>query len=232
MNETIARTTGPEFQEQLDNFAKLGAVEMGPSSSSAWRTDPRRLPIVLSRYKFVSKMLAGRGAVLEAGCADGFFTRVVAQAVGSVHGVDYDPSFISWASAHAERERLNTSFSVRDMTAGPLDETYEAAYSLDVIEHIAADAEDRFIGSIAGSLTAPGTCIIGTPNVSAAAYASKMSVDGHINLKSAETLRELMERHFQTVFIFSMNDEVVHTGFSQMAHYLLALAVGVRGKQA
>jgi hypothetical protein len=37
-----------------------------------------------------------------------------------------------------------------------------------------------------------------------------------------------MERHFRTVFIFSMNDEVVHTGFSPMAHYLLAVAVGVR----
>ena len=32
-----------------------------------------------------------------------------------------------------------------------------------------------------------------------------------------------MQRHFHNVFLFSMNDEVVHTGFSPMAHYLLAL---------
>ncbi len=31
------------------------------------------------------------------------------------------------------------------------------------------------------------------------------------------------------VFLFSMNDEVVHTGFSKMAHYLLALCVTPKG---
>src|SRR5262249_47894355 len=33
----------------------------------------------------------------------------------------------------------------------------------------------------------------------------------------------LLEKYFAHVFIFSMNDEVVHTGFSPMAHYLFAL---------
>jgi hypothetical protein len=37
-----------------------------------------------------------------------------------------------------------------------------------------------------------------------------------------------MTRYFQNVFVFSMNDEVVHTGFSPMAHYLFAMGVGVR----
>ena len=32
-----------------------------------------------------------------------------------------------------------------------------------------------------------------------------------------------MTHHFRNVFIFSMNDEVVHTGFYPMAHYLFAL---------
>mgnify|MGYP007028595943 CR=1 FL=1 len=33
-------------------------------------------------------------------------------------------------------------------------------------------------------------------------------------------------RFFDNVFLFSMNDEVVHTGFTPMAHYLFALCVG------
>ena len=37
-----------------------------------------------------------------------------------------------------------------------------------------------------------------------------------------------MLRHFHEVFIFSMNDEVVHTGFYPLAHYLFALCVGKR----
>jgi hypothetical protein len=35
-----------------------------------------------------------------------------------------------------------------------------------------------------------------------------------------------MEEHFDNVFMFAMNDEVVHTGFAPMAHYRLALACG------
>jgi len=38
----------------------------------------------------------------------------------------------------------------------------------------------------------------------------------------------VMERHFENVFLFSMNDEVVHTGFTPLAHYLFALCVGPR----
>jgi hypothetical protein len=38
-----------------------------------------------------------------------------------------------------------------------------------------------------------------------------------------------MQRHFADVFIFSMNDEVVHTGFYALAHYLFALCVGKSG---
>ena len=37
-----------------------------------------------------------------------------------------------------------------------------------------------------------------------------------------------MLRYFHDVFMFSMNDEVVHTGFHAMAHYLFALCVGKR----
>jgi len=55
-----------------------------------------------------------------------------------------------------------------------------------------------------------------------------VSLAGHINLKSAATLRESLARRFTNVFIFSMNDEVVHTGFTPMAHYLFALCTGVR----
>jgi hypothetical protein len=33
-----------------------------------------------------------------------------------------------------------------------------------------------------------------------------------------------MERHFHSVFMFSMNDETVHTGYHSMAHYLIAVA--------
>ena len=72
-------------------------------------------------------------------------------------------------------------------------------------------------------------CIIGTPNATAKQHASPLSVEGHVNLKSAESLKELLSRYFYNVFMFSMNDEVVHTGFYPMAHYLLGVGVEAKG---
>src|SRR3989338_11179996 len=51
----------------------------GLMSGYAWRHDPRHVLFTLARYKFVAKMLAGKGPILEIGCADGFGTRLVAQ---------------------------------------------------------------------------------------------------------------------------------------------------------
>jgi hypothetical protein len=36
-------------------------------------------------------------------------------------------------------------------------------------------------------------------------------------------LKKTMQQFFHNVFMFSMNDEVVHTGYHPMAHYLLAV---------
>lgn len=50
----------------------------------------------------------------------------------------------------------------------------------------------------------------------------------HINLYSHERLKGLMCGYFHNVFMFGMNDEVVHTGFPSMAHYLFAVGAGVK----
>jgi 2-polyprenyl-3-methyl-5-hydroxy-6-metoxy-1,4-benzoquinol methylase len=217
---------GPELAKYA-GWNELGPVVMGPSASHTWRTDPRRLPITLSRYKFVAKMLAGKQRALEVGCGDGFLMRVVLQAVPFVHGVDIDRMSIEWAADHARREGLNCSFAQADVVSAPLAGSFDAAYSLDVIEHIEPKREAAFLRNLIAPLTPGAACIIGTPNVHSEQHASTWSREGHINLKSAETLRESLSTVFKNVFIFSMNDEVVHTGYYPMAHYLLALCTGV-----
>ena len=67
--------------------------------------------------------------------------------------------------------------------------------------------------------------MIGAPNMSASSYASEGSRVGHINLKSFSSLKESLSRYYRNVFMFGMNDEVLHTGFGSMCHYLMALAV-------
>jgi hypothetical protein len=114
------------------------------------------------------------------------------------------------------------------MLAGPLDEKFESAYLLDVLEHIQPADEHGFLHHIKQSLTADGVVIVGMPSLQSQAYASKASKEGHVNCKDHEAFRKLMVKYFHNVFMFSMNDEVVHTGFGPMAHYLIALCAGPR----
>ena len=85
-----------------------------------------------------------------------------------------------------------------------------------------------FLENIAAILPKNGVLLTGTPNLTAAEYASPQSKAGHINLKNHDGLRDLISQIFDNVFIFGMNDEVIHTGFGPMCHYIWALGVGVR----
>lgn len=223
--------TTKEFQNQsqIDDFQRMGPATMGPWTSHIWRTDPRHIGFLLARYKFVAKMLSGKKRVLEVGCGDAVGTPVVLQTVGNVHGIDFEPLVLNDAIKRYASEGIsNASFSVHDMLKGPIKNTFDAAFSLDVIEHIPQDMELIFVKNIVSSLTDDAVLIMGTPNITANEYASPASKEGHINLKSAETLKKLLIDSFHNVFIFSMNDEVVYTGYSPMSHYLLAMGVGVR----
>ncbi|MBI5741880.1 MAG: class I SAM-dependent methyltransferase [Nitrospirae bacterium] len=224
-----ARTKEPQNQEQIDTYAEDGPVRLGPWSSHIWRSDPRHLGFMLARYKFCAKMLAGKSTVVEIGCGDAFGTTVVLQTVGSVLGIDFEPLVLEDAKARLSAEGVRRcSFAVHDITQSPLSGIYDAAYSLDVIEHVPAEAEDRLMTNICSSLTPHAVCIIGTPNKEAQRYATPASAAGHINLKNADELLDLLSGYFHNVFIFSMNDEIVHTGFYPMAHYLLGMGVGLK----
>ena len=71
-----------------------GLQQMGVAASYTWCDDPKRMSFSLARYKFVSKMLEGRERVFEAGCADGFASRIVAQSVGKLVAIDVVESHI------------------------------------------------------------------------------------------------------------------------------------------
>ena len=215
-------TREAQYQFLLDLERNEGLETLGLMSSQVWRDDPRRLLFVLARYKFVAKLFAGMRKVLEVGCADGFGTRLVRQEVPEVVATDFDPVFIARNAARGAG-RWPVAFRTHDMLAGPLAEDFDGVYAVDVIEHIPAEQELRFLQNLAASLQARGVCLLGTPSLQSQAYASPPSKAGHVNCKDAPGLRALLAQCFHNVFLFSMNDEVVHTGFPPMAHYLWAL---------
>jgi 2-polyprenyl-3-methyl-5-hydroxy-6-metoxy-1,4-benzoquinol methylase len=216
------KTREPQYDLLFKVKESHGVARFGLMANESWSQDPKRTLFTLARYKFVAKLLAGRQNVLEVGCADAFATRIVQQAVGKVTAVDFDPVFIADVLERADPHWPLTAF-VHDMLQGPVPGSFDAAYALDVLEHIQPADEAMFLRNFCASLTPTGIAILGMPSLESQAYASPQSKAGHVNCKTGEDFRRVMERHFHTVFVFSMNDEVVHTGYYPMAHYLLAV---------
>jgi len=219
-----SHTKEPQYQIVLDIKEQHGLTPLGVMINQAWRDDPKRLAFTFARYKFVAKMLAGRKHVLEIGCADAFCTRIVQQAVNKVTVTDFDGAFIEDVKSRMDPKWPLADAFVHDMLSGPVPGQFDAAYALDVLEHIAPNREDDFIRNVLGSLTDTGITIMGMPSLESQSYASAQSKAGHVNCKSGDELKRTLERHFHTVFVFSMNDEVVHTGSYPMANYLLGVA--------
>ena len=221
------RTREPQYEHCLEVAEKNNLTQLGLMTNQVWHEDPRRLGFVLARYKFVSKMLSGMKNVLEVGCADAFGTRIVLQEVDAITATDFDPVFVADV-----KKRMDPAWKFKcefhDMIKGPLARKFGGAYAMDVIEHIPESKENKFIGNMAKSLSKSGVCVIGSPSIQSQAYASPPSKEGHVNCKDAPGLKALMSKFFHNVFIFSMNDEVVHTGFYPMAHYLFAICCGVK----
>ena len=223
----VAKTVELQYEGHFELKAQRGLTKLGVEKNANWQRDPKRLVFVLSRYKFVAKMLAGKRRVLEIGCGDAFPARIVLQEVGELHAVDIDPLFIEDALERADPDWPFT-LAVHDMLAGPVAGEFDAAFSLDVLEHIAPADERRFLENALASLTPEGVLIIGTPSFESQVYAAPLSKAGHVNCKKAPELKALMLEYFDNVFMFSMNDEVVHTGYQPMAQYIFAIGAGKR----
>lgn len=234
MLSTVMRKTKRTEVKKLADEAHRKAVKLqlkgeriflGPYASHSLRTDAKHMCFVLSRYKFCAKLLEGKKSVLEIGCGDGTGLPIVAQSVGHVYATDWDRNIIE-----DNRMRLfflaNCSFLEFDIATGPFTKIMDGVYLLDVVEHLEPSMERTVMQNIVSSVSHSGICIIGTPNIEASRYASPQSQAGHINLKDYKGLRKMMEDYFANVFLFSMNDEVVHTGFYPMAHYLFGVGVG------
>lgn len=198
---------------------------MGPYNTYHLFSDPKRMGFLFARYKFVAKMFEGQERVLEIGCQEGLGTLVVAKAVKQVVATDFYKPHIESCQSRLGNRVSNIEFKGHDIIDGPVGNDFNAAFSLDVFEHIDPSQEDLYMKNIATSLTQHGILIIGIPSLESQQYASEGSKAGHINCKSGEQFREFCKSYFHTVFMFGMNDEVVHTGFLPMAHYLFAVCV-------
>ncbi len=177
-------------------------------------------------------MLKGYNLVLEVGCGDGFASRIIHPEVGKLVSIDFDDSFIKEAKAHSKK-KWNISFATHNILSGPFkvgNSGFDAAFSLDVFEHIPASKSEIYVSNIVASLKPDGVFICGCPSLESQIYASPESKAGHINCMTGGDLKEFYKGFFDHIFLFSMNDEVLHTGFSPMSHYNFVLCTSPKTK--
>lgn len=202
-------------------------ILLGPWTSYSLLNDPKHMCFVLARYKFCAKILAGKKDILEVGCGDAFGIPIVAQDASYVLGIDVDDRLILDNSRRLNKIK-NIEFAKIDICKTIPKRRFDAVYSIDVIEHLDPPIEKKFMQNTIKCMKDDGVCIIGTPNLTAAPYATERSAIQHINLKDAKTMKALLDKYFANSFVFSMNDEVVHTGYYPMAHYLFGVGVGLK----
>ena len=199
---------------------KFGIEKMGLMSGKRWREDPKGTLFSLARYKFVSKLLAGKKDVLELGCGDGWYSRIVKQQVKNLTISDVDNIFIQDSKKREKIWKFN--YLIHDMSKEPSKEKFDAIYMLDVFEHVSKNKENKFITNLINSLKTGGILISGAPSLNFQKYV-KNPDPTHVNCKSGINTKKFFEKYFQNVFNFSMNDEIVHTGFEKTANYFITL---------
>lgn len=218
------------WQPVIDMMAGAKPVELGAMHSYHARKTPRRLLYTTSYYKFAAKLIAANtpkpARVLDVGCGEGIGTYLVAKECGFARGVDFDADLIATADKNWVQNDNEPvcEFAAKDFLEEPQAD-FDAVINFDVIEHIQPDNAERFIAGMAANLRDHGLAIVGTPNVTSAQYASAVTNAGHVNLYDGNRLHDEMSAHFSRVFMFGANDELVHTGYFPMCHYLIAVGV-------
>lgn len=213
--------TEKEAWEEISDMLGNYSVKWSDHWSYNFRNDPKRLAFVLSRYKFSAKMGSKHRTVLELGCGEGIGATILAEEAVHYTGVDLDDTAIKSARENLTDEKFTFIY---DDFMGKTFGKFQTVVSLDVVEHIYPAHESLYFETLLKNISEDGRVIVGTPNITSAPYASKASQLGHVNLFSQKRLQETLERYFHNVFPFGINDEILHTGYAPMAHYIICVA--------
>lgn len=182
--------------------------------------NPLMSGIKLARFKFVAKLLSKEDTVLDLGCGNGYSSYFFSKFCKKVTGVDL------YANIPAVSKKMaaeNLTFIKADILSPPaIISNYGTTVvtAIDVIEHFHKKDGEKIVGIYSKILSAHGMMIIGTPNKFSEMYRSRQSKDIHFYEYRPDELKELCNKYFNRTILFSMNDELVHTGFYKLAWFI------------
>lgn len=205
---------------------KEGSVTLGPHSSFQWNNSRRHLLFTAARYKFAMKMIGniyepGEKTILDLGCSDGFGTYYVSEFAQSTLGIDFDEEAINYA-----KSSYNLDGGILYKLENFLNKKYgdfDGIVSFDVLEHIYPENEDSYMKTVLMNLKDTGTFVVGTPSLETQQYSKENVTGAHVNVYKGEDFYKMLKRYFHNVYLFTQNDEIIHTGHLRMANYLIAV---------
>lgn len=204
---------------------KENSINLGPHSSYQWNHSRRHLLFTAARYKFAMKMIgniyeADSKEILDLGCSDGFGTYYIAENAKYVLGVDFDEEAISYAQK--ANEGNNIEFRLENFLNKKYGE-FDGIVSFDVLEHIYPENEKDYMDTVIKNLKDTGTFIVGTPSLETQQYSKENVTGAHVNVYKGEDFYLMLKQYFHNVYLFTQNDEIIHTGHLRMANYLIAV---------
>lgn len=230
------------MDKELDLWNKYGAmqkdssVSLGPHSSFEWNNSRRQLLFTAARYKFAMKMIGNlyepdEKTILDLGCSDGFGTHYVAEYAKLTVGVDFDEEAIEYAKKYSCFNNKNEKISYK--LENFLNKRYgkfDGVVSFDVLEHIYPENVESFMKTVLMNLKETGTFVVGTPSLETQQYSKEYVANSHVNIYKGEDFYKMLKQYFYNVYLFTQNDEVIHTGFLRMANYLIAVCSHGKGE--
>jgi len=212
-----------EYQKLVENIhLEYGKIELPAEYSSFVHTDLLRLLIRLARYKFVARLIKKTDNILEIGCGSGLGSIFLSQHCKHLTGIDIKKSEIQ--DAISINKRKNVDFINVDFFNKEFSNKFDVIVCLDVIEHMPERIGNKLVNKISKLIKQTGMAVIGTPSIYSYEYQGELSKASHIKCYDQKELIEMIEMYFQRTLCFSMNDELVHTGYHKMAWYYFLLA--------
>lgn len=203
-------------------------IQLPPEYADIIQNNTISLLIRLARYKFAAKMLEKEDSVLDIGCSTGLGTIFLGQYCKEITGIDVYESDIEWA--RKINQRANVIFEYSNVLEMKGESLYDAVTTMDVIEHFPEEEGELFVRKTASCLKKDGMLVLGTPSYYIRDYQNAFSKAAHIKMYKKEELEAILKKYYKRVQIFSMNDEMVHTGNHKTAWYYVALAYNPKQK--